>query len=837
MYAKVSACLLIIFIGIKTSVTKAQNGVITSQTADSSLYITDGGVNACVIAGDTMYIGGGFKTLLPYSGYGIAIPVNDSNYDHGMPKVNGPVYAVITDGRGGWYIGGSFTEVGDYYRHGVAHIKSDKTVDPNWSPQIEPGYSGSFFSVKSLARSGDTVFVGGSFDNVAGTSNGTKTRKYLASFDGTGNITSWDPEPDGQVFSLAVSDTNLYVGGDFFSVDNRAASRANAAAFNISTGAVENWNPGISGRVNVIKVYKDTVYLGGSFGYSKNSVNRNYLASFDADSGAVTSWDPQLNNDVYAMAIDSNGTLYAGGAFDQAEGNYVYYFAEYNLLDGKYIGPGQSFDDWVYSIAVYGNIVFAGGVFTTVSGYTSRNHIAAFDTGNNNALTTWNPGTNDDVYALAISSTGKTIYAGGVFNSSGNAGITRNGLAAINLKTNKVTDWNPNPDSGPNSIAVSKDHKTVYIGGPFSSVNGSTSRSHLAAIDASSGKASAWNPDVNDNVGSLVVDDSMIIAGGWFTKVNGTVVRNYLAAFDTSKGNVETSWNPDPDQEVYSLEKYGNTLYAGGIFTTFNNSVNRNHIASINLADGSINAWNPNLTGAAVSTIKAGSNNLYIGGSFSSIGGTTRNNLAAFKLSDGSLTTWNPDVTGEVDALAVTQSAVYAGGSLGDTVGTTKRNWLIAYDKTNGTMLDWNPVPNNDVNTIQVSNGEVYIGGGFTDIGGNGYAYFAGIQAATSNTTPIEQPLVRKPELFKLRGNYPNPFNPTTTIRFQLSERADVTLQVFNILGRLVQTIHKGLMPAGTNDQIVFNAYDLSSGVYFYRIIAHGAIRRYRATSKFLLIK
>ncbi len=109
--------------------------------------------------------------------------------------------------------------------------------------------------------------------------------------------------------------------------------------------------------------------------------------------------------------------------------------------------------------------------------------------------------------------------------------------------------------------------------------------------------------------------------------------------------------------------------------------------------------------------------------------------------------------------------------------------------------------------------------------------------AGSNSATPVEQQKVGLPESFKLKGNYPNPFNPTTKISFQLPEKADVTLQVYSILGQLVQTLHKGLMPAGNHEEIFFNARDLASGVYFYRIIAKGTNHRYMAVDKFLLIK
>jgi len=69
----------------------------------------------------------------------------------------------------------------------------------------------------------------------------------------------------------------------------------------------------------------------------------------------------------------------------------------------------------------------------------------------------------------------------------------------------------------------------------------------------------------------------------------------------------------------------------------------------------------------------------------------------------------------------------------------------------------------------------------------------------------------------ELAQNYPNPFNPTTNISFSLAARSNVTLKVFDILGREVATLVSEELPAGTHT-FQWNALNLSSGVYFYRL-------------------
>ncbi len=72
---------------------------------------------------------------------------------------------------------------------------------------------------------------------------------------------------------------------------------------------------------------------------------------------------------------------------------------------------------------------------------------------------------------------------------------------------------------------------------------------------------------------------------------------------------------------------------------------------------------------------------------------------------------------------------------------------------------------------------------------------------------------------FELAQNYPNPFNPSTTISFSIPEASNVSLKIFNTLGQEVKTLVNGFKEAGSY-KINFDAKNLTSGLYFYRIDA-----------------
>ncbi len=88
------------------------------------------------------------------------------------------------------------------------------------------------------------------------------------------------------------------------------------------------------------------------------------------------------------------------------------------------------------------------------------------------------------------------------------------------------------------------------------------------------------------------------------------------------------------------------------------------------------------------------------------------------------------------------------------------------------------------------------------------------------------------PSGFKLYQNYPNPFNPTTTIAYDLPTNSQATVKIYDVLGREIKALVNERQSAG-NHTVTFDASDLPSGVYFYRLQAAS----YSATKKLVLLK
>jgi len=112
-----------------------------------------------------------------------------------------------------------------------------------------------------------------------------------------------------------------------------------------------------------------------------------------------------------------------------------------------------------------------------------------------------------------------------------------------------------------------------------------------------------------------------------------------------------------------------------------------------------------------------------------------------------------------------------------------------------------------------------------------------GIVHITGLITGLEDEVLRAPQTVRLEKNYPNPFNPSTTIEYSLDKARNITLAVYDISGKKVRTLVSGSAPAGDN-QAVWNGLDdngngVSSGVYFYRLHGSGI----SLSGKMLLVK
>ncbi|MGH2958153.1 MAG: hypothetical protein ACRDKE_00995, partial [Solirubrobacterales bacterium] len=137
------------------------SAAVTSTEPDTSVYVTDGVVNALQQVGDRMYVGGAFDHVGVRVGNALSFSTATGLRDASFPEVaGGEIDAAISDGSGGWYVGGSFTSIGGEPQDRLAHVLANNSVDVTFDPVINDG------SVMSLALVASTLYVGGNIGGI-----------------------------------------------------------------------------------------------------------------------------------------------------------------------------------------------------------------------------------------------------------------------------------------------------------------------------------------------------------------------------------------------------------------------------------------------------------------------------------------------------------------------------------------------------------------------------------------------------------------------------------------------------------------------------------------------
>jgi trimeric autotransporter adhesin len=606
-------------------------------------------------------------------------------------------------------------------------------------------------AVNAVARSGNTIYIGGGFSRV-----GPRTGPGLEfALNGTQNLGL--PEVSGGDLGLqaVVSDgvDGWYIAGVFAHVGGVA--RSNIAHIRADHSVDPAFAPKVNGAVTSLVLSADgsTVYAVGYFTAVGGRL-RNHIAALNAANGAVTAFDPNPNGTVVLALARSGSIIYAGGDFSTIGGQARNYIAALNASDGTAtltFNPNSS--GQVRALAVSGSTLYAGGSFATIGGQ-PRSNIAALILGGafDGTATGFDPDSSlfgcspcGTIFALAVSSS--TVYAGGTFDTIG--GQPRNNLAGLDPTSGTATAFTPNPDSNIAGLAVSVDGLTVYTGGGFRNIGGQP-RNFLAALNATDGSATTFNPNPNGLVASIGVSATAFYAAGFYSSIGG-VVRHSLAAINASTGQA-TSFAPDSSYagsgngvvNALAVSVDSSTIYVGGFFTSFGGQP-RNFIAALNTADGTATAWNPGIgTDYAVTSLALSDSVIYVGGYFQFIGGQPRKCLAAIGLIDGLATAFDAnvfDIGASVDALAVSGPLVYAGGIFYH-IGNQSRTCVAALNAADGSATAWNAnlawtAGTPQVHAITVSGSTIYVGGYFSSVGSQSRLNIAAVNAADGMATPF----------------------------------------------------------------------------------------------------
>lgn len=473
------------------------------------------------------------------------------------PNVDGVVNVMsIAEGRGILHIGGAFSSItvkdtddNDVVslRQSIAalNVNSDINIVTPWNPAPTLAAGTATINAMSIELFGDDdevntesglLYVGGEFEMIGG-----QLRENFAVLDlslAVNNANTWNLPFDGTVNALARTDTTVYVGGEFTTVDGNSGFNGLAAVQRSDGTLLVSWQPQLAdGAVNALAIDGGTLYVGGSF-----------------------------------SSINDNSRLYIGGSFTAVDGEIRQRLVAFDSSSGV-MDPNfdVGVDGAVRSIQLSsdGKILYVGGDFSAIGGEI-RNRLAALDTATGVALP-WNPDVNDTVYDLELSPEGNVLYLGGAFTTIGEA--TRRYVGAVNAASGNETAWDPSADGTVLTMELSGD--TLFIGGEFLNLNTNSqnvARSRLAALDVTinSDNATLWAPAADNIVRDMALAGTTLYIAGDFRNINDTGLtraRDYLAALDTTANTFNVlNWNPAADDNVHAIELTDDAVFVGGEF-------------------------------------------------------------------------------------------------------------------------------------------------------------------------------------------------------------------------------------------------------------------------------
>ena len=516
-----------------------------------------------------------------------------------------------------------------------------------------------------------------------------------------------------------------------------------------------------------------------------------------------------VNGVTVRAVVVYNGNLIVGGDFTTASGLSVNRIAMWNGTSWSALGSGMNGD--VRALQVFGNDLYVAGNFTTAGG-NSANRIAKW---NGSSWTNLGLGLSGAAEVLEVHNS--TLYVGGTFATAG--GITVNNIASWN-----GTAWS-GLGAGTNSTvsALRSFSNELYVGGTFTTVGG-----------VPVGRIARWNGSNWNTVGSGVITGSAVycfeqlgsnlVIGGFFTNIGGATSENIASWNGSSFSNMASGVTGG---SVRAMTLYLGELYIGGLFTGIGGGGSLSRIGRWN--GSSFTALGTG-TSSDVRTLGVFDANLILGGSFTNAGPNTVNRVAKW----GSIPVAPTLVSPSNGAVGVSPTPLMEWGAV---TNAFDYRIQISNDPNFGSFV---------VNEAGVDAAEYQVGSGALNgstvyfwrvnaRNGMGTSPFSTIFFFTTTMTGIVNVSSQVPERYGLFNNYPNPFNPSTKIKFDIpasNGTSNVRLSIFDASGREVSTLINSQISPGSYE-FEFNAKDLTSGVYFYRLTAGNFVE----TKKMMLVK
>lgn len=522
--------------------------VTTTQILDQPAPNLDGAVNAIVVDSEKgmIFVGGDFANdnavlRLRLAQYNLAgtlqsLAIGFNNTVHTLRLI--PVADCPLSSADGalLVVGGAFSNSGGESRNRLASLYPYAANGPaltSWAPTANG-------PVRALTHQGCELYVAGDFTSVNGV-----TRNYIAAINLSGGDvnTQWNPNADNGVRVLSKVGTRIFAGGSFTSVGR--VSRRNLASVNLSTLTFDDWGLDTDGPVNALLASSSSIYFGGSFSRIGDEI-RNNVARASITTGTLSTWNPNPNGPVHALAQGTGSRIFIGGQFTRCGALDVTNLANVNEVDGQALStwkPNPSGP--VYALALNGINLYVGGDFTDIAGQDIFRNLCKINASTALADVNWVANTDNPVRALAVYNANNRLYVGGEFLNVQRIDGTQELISyavAVRLDDASIYDnWRPTVDRPVRAIAMSPNSPHVFLGGDFQLAPGL----RVASVDTVNGATGAFNGRLADGiVRALLYNDRSLFVGGTFTSING-VSRRSLAEFTncTTTLNIEADRN------------------------------------------------------------------------------------------------------------------------------------------------------------------------------------------------------------------------------------------------------------------------------------------------------
>jgi hypothetical protein len=497
------------------------------------------------------YIGGSFPYVGPPTPYGAILDSNNAVIEN-VSNPNYNVNCAISDGLGGWYIGGDFTKIGNDNRLRIAHIDSVGNVVDNL------GTNGFSATVRTLSLKDSILFVGGDFDSYGS----NIPRGHLAAIDLTTNsLHSWNPMASWRVNDLQIKDTLLFVVGEFSLIAN--SSQNGLAVFNTNTLTLLPYAPNPTGAILCAVIDSSFLYLGGTFA-TFDGQPRNSLAKLKIEDFSLQPWNPSVDGYVYALAVNDTN-VFVGGIFNSINGINRVNLANTDKMNGQvldlsFIPQTLSVGTCINELKFKDSLLLVGANYQTKF-YDDFKHLFAINL-NSGAIDPFFPHAAGTVNTISFSN--QRMYVGGEFASAGGSYVNK--IARFDLNTGELTRWRTKLSGSVSDLLL--DDSILIAVGSISRINQLVC-GNVGAIRTSDGQPIAWpvstnDNDVNtsDNVKSVIKMGDTIIISGEFNSVNGQN-RNQIAGVRFSNGAL-LNWNPNLPYGTGNLAVSGSYFYSAG---------------------------------------------------------------------------------------------------------------------------------------------------------------------------------------------------------------------------------------------------------------------------------